>query len=121
MEAHKPRAQQALTLCPPRERHFGVGLSEKNQHISNLFFRPDRKLSFQIDTALKIIAARHEVLITAHLLLIRQHRLQSAHESARLLTRTQEMDSEGFRTNAHAAAEPLQPHPPLGELTYSSP
>lgn len=27
------------------------------------------------------------------------------------------MDSEGFRTSANAAAEPLQPHPPLGELT----
>lgn len=73
--------------CFPRERHSGVGLLEKNQHVSNLSFRPDRKLSFHIQTALKIILARHEAPITTHLhLRICQCRFQSVRDCLCLLT-----------------------------------
>lgn len=48
-----------------------------------MFFRPDKKLGFQIQTALKIILAQHEVPITTHLhLILCQGGLKAVHDSA---------------------------------------
>lgn len=60
----------------------------------------DRKLSFQIQTALKIILARHEVPITTHLhLMTCQRRFKSVHDSASACFPAKyEMYSKNFRT-----------------------
>lgn len=73
-----------MPSVPLKGAAFGgwESLSEKNQHISNLFFRPDRKLSFQIQTALKIILARHEYQLLPLHLMICPRRLGAAHDSA---------------------------------------
>lgn len=51
---------------PTRELPRGTSFSE-NKHSSNLFFRPDKKLGFQIQTALKIILAhtKYQLLPTS--------------------------------------------------------
>ena len=70
-----------METCPRRER--GTSFSEKKQRISNLFFRPEKKLGFQIQSALKIILAQHEVPITTHLhLILCQGGLKAVHDSA---------------------------------------
>lgn len=84
-----PQAQcPVASIVPASERAaFEDGPLEKNQHISNLFFRPDKELSFQIQTALKIILVRHEVAITTHLhLVICQRRFRSVRDCLCLLT-----------------------------------
>lgn len=107
-------AAAASPSLPPEGAAAGVGPLERHQHISNLVFRADSMPSFQIQTALKIMLARHRVPITAHLRPItRQRELRSVHGSAahqqsgKWIPRT-----PGPREDA--AAGPQSPPPPRG-------
>lgn len=53
-QAQSPALSKALSLLPKGSGIWG-DLFGEDQHISNLFFRLDRKLSFLIQTALNII------------------------------------------------------------------
>lgn len=96
------RPSGKVPSLPPKGAAFRgwEGLSEKNQHISNLFFRPDRKLSFQIQTALKIILARHEYQLLPLHLMICPRRPRAAHDPASAyLPAKSETDPENLRSN----------------------
>lgn len=106
--------QQPRPSPPPEGEQLGVGLSEKHRHISNLVFRADSMPSFQIQTALKIMLARHRVPITAHLCpIIRQRQLRlvrgsAAHQqSGKWIPRMPGPQGD-------AAAGPQSPPPPGG-------
>lgn len=106
--------QQPGPSLPPEGEQLGVGLSEKHRHISNLVFRADSMPSFQIQTALKIMLARHRVPITTHLRpIIRQRQLwlvrgSAAHQqSGKWIPRMPGPQGD-------AAAGPQSPPPPGG-------